>query len=101
MGQQVLPPWVCVIFGKYRKAGYDADGITIDICPDISTVAYPHGDLEEVRSYFYLQEGQYKFNRGMARAHDMLWVFTSSEADAANKLDQFSAPPLVRIDPNC
>jgi len=74
-------------------------GISIGICPDVSDVAYPHGDVDEVRSAFYLQDGQYKFKCGMSRTHDMLFSLGDSVGEALSAVRHFAEPPLVRLDP--
>lgn len=75
-------------------------GIEIGICPDVSDVSYPQGGVEEVRSFFYLQGGQYKFKRGMSRTHDMLFAFGPEPEDAAQPVRPFSEPPLIRVEPD-
>ncbi len=77
----------------------DRDGLRIGICPDVRDVAYPQGGVEEVRSFFYLQGGVYKFKRGMARTHDMLFSFGTGVVDALAPVAPFAAPPAVAVDP--
>ncbi len=74
-------------------------GLSIDICPDVSDMTYPRGDVEEVRSAFYLQDGGYKFKCGMARTHDMIFAFGESLGQVLSDVQHFSNPPLVRVDP--
>lgn len=77
-----------------------ADGIQIELCPDIGAIGYPQAILEQVRAYYYLQEGQYKLKRGVARTHDLLFVFAPDGADFQDAIHLFSDPPLVRLDPH-
>lgn len=85
---------------NYPKAWQvNEQGISIGICPDVSGVAYPSGGIEEVRSFYYLQGGQYRLKRGMARTHDMLFAFATNSAEALGDIRQFSEPPFVRVSP--
>jgi hypothetical protein len=78
----------------------ERDGLSIGICPDIFSVSYPSGGLEEVRSFFYLQDGSYRLKRGMARTHDMFFSFGEDVEQALAAKSQLLCQPLVRVDPH-
>jgi len=78
----------------------DKGALRIDICPDVADVAYPQGGVQEVRSFFYLQGGQYKLKYGMARTHDMLFAWAPGVAEATSAVCTFSRAPLVRMEPD-
>ncbi|MGQ9555645.1 MAG: exo-rhamnogalacturonan lyase family protein [Anaerolineae bacterium] len=93
--------WVMRDFWQNYPKGWqvDGEGFAIGICPDVSSVTYPSGGIEEIRSFFYLQGGLYRFKRGMARTHDMLISFGDNGQVALAPRAQFVDQPLVRLAP--
>lgn len=89
-------------FWQNAPKGWEAGpaGVRIDICPDVRNITYPSADdLASVRTFFYLQEGQYKLKRGLARTHDLLFVVAPSVTDIESPIHLFATPPLVRFEP--
>jgi hypothetical protein len=67
----------------------------------VGTIDYPDAaDPAAVSTFFYLENGEYKLKRGMARTHDMLFVFTHSDSAFQDPIELFGTPPLVRVEPD-
>jgi hypothetical protein len=88
------------------------DRVDVELCPELGDTDYhvppPLGSgeglgvgatsgLEEDRLFFYLLEGGYKFRRGMARTHELLYHFGPPQSPVGRTIAAlFQSPPPVR-----
>ena len=73
----------------------DRGGFTLQLCPPLDRKAYPKGNEEEDRLYYYLQEGQYRLKCGVSRTHEFWFHFHPGRATLPQHFfTRVQSPPL-------
>ena len=103
-GQRGLTVMVRDFWQLYPKAlRADASGtVSLDLLP-----AFPDGtyddctELDEIKLYYYLQDGQYKLRQGMTKQHEvLLWPHAASTpVETARLAESWQDPPVALCDP--
>ncbi len=76
------------------------DGLSVDLCPDFPEGTYDGFPFEREghQLYYYLQNGRYRFKRGMAKTHELILCFDprpqrSAIATMVTRRPLATAPP--------